>query len=92
MNLPQCILVLYPPLQHKFPVAVEHIQLSVIPVVGNVHTFLQNFAWFDYIRPRDKYDLFEWRGKKKESKLKESVRRQAPVQHLKSQKKKKENE
>ena len=56
------------------------------------HTFLQNFAWFDYIRPKDKYDLFEWRGKKTESKLKESVRRQAPVQHLKSQKKRKENE
>ena len=44
------------------------------------------------LKIRDKYDLFEWRGKKKESKLKESVRRQAPVQHLKSQKKKKENE
>jgi len=24
---------------------------------------LQTFAWFDYIRPRDKDDIFEWRGK-----------------------------
>jgi hypothetical protein len=50
---------------------------------------LDNFAWFDYIRPRDKYDLFEWRGKKTGTELKESVRREAPVQKLKSRKKRK---
>ena len=25
---------------------------------------LDNFVWFDYIRPLDKEDIFEWRGKK----------------------------
>jgi hypothetical protein len=55
-------------------------------------TYLKNFAWFDYIRPRDKYDLFEWRGKKAGTELKESVRREAPVQKLKSRKKKKRHE
>lgn len=47
------------------------------------HTFLPNFAWFDYIRPRDKYDLFEWRPKRAGSELKFVARRQAPVQYLK---------
>lgn len=45
-------------------------------------TELEGFAWFDYIRPRDKYDLFEWRPKKKGSELKPSVRHIAPVQKL----------
>jgi hypothetical protein len=44
--------------------------------------YLQNFAWFDYIRPRDKYDLFEWRPKKSGTELKESVRHSAPRQKL----------
>lgn len=45
-------------------------------------TLLSNFAWFDYVRPRDKYDLFEWRGKKKGTTLKASIRREAPLQKL----------
>ena len=45
-------------------------------------TYLSNFAWFDYIRPRDKYDLFEWRPKKKGMELKPSVRHEAPLQTL----------
>lgn len=45
-------------------------------------TLLPNFAWFDYVRPRDKYDLFEWRGKKKGTTLKASIRREAPLQKL----------
>ncbi len=43
---------------------------------------LPNFNWFDYIRPLSKYDLFEWRGKKKGTELKPSLRRVAPVQNL----------
>lgn len=43
-------------------------------------TRLSNFAWFDYIRPRDKYDLFEWRPKRKGTELKPSVRHEAPLQ------------
>ena len=43
-------------------------------------TRLSNFAWFDYIRPRNKYDLFEWRPKKKGMELKPSIRHEAPIQ------------
>ena len=25
---------------------------------------LPSFVWFDYIRPRNKEDIFEWRGKR----------------------------
>lgn len=45
-------------------------------------TYLANFAWFDYIRPLDKDDLFEWRPKKAGTELKKSVRREAPLQTL----------
>ncbi|MBR1386924.1 MAG: hypothetical protein IJ553_00760 [Alloprevotella sp.] len=45
-------------------------------------TRVTNFAWFDYIRPRDKYDLFEWRPKNKKDALKAQPKRVAPVQHL----------
>lgn len=43
---------------------------------------LENFAWFDYIRPRDKYDLFEWRPKARGTELKKQVRREAPLQTI----------
>lgn len=46
------------------------------------HCFLESFAWFDYIRPRDKHDLFEWRPKHAGAELKPSVRRNAPLQTL----------
>lgn len=44
---------------------------------------LPSFAWFDYIRPLNKDDIFEWRGKKVEQELKPEKRREAPVQRLK---------
>lgn len=44
---------------------------------------LENFAWFDYIRPRDKFDLFEWRPKAAGTELKAEIRRTAPLQTLK---------
>lgn len=40
--------------------------------------YLPNFAWFDYIRPVDKNDIFLWRGKGKDAVLKEEKRREAP--------------
>lgn len=43
---------------------------------------LPQFAWFDYIRPKDKYDVFEWRAKKAGTELKKEVKRSAPVQNL----------
>ncbi len=50
---------------------------------------LQNFVWFDYIRPRNKDDIFNWRGKKVEDQLKKSVRGpvELPNQHLFEKKK-----
>lgn len=50
------------------------------------HRYLSNFEWFDYIRPRDKYDLFEWRPKRKGSELKVMPRREAPLQYLNKKK------
>ena len=44
--------------------------------------YLDNFAWFDYIRPLNKDDIFNWRGKKSGTELKPSVRRSAPKQRL----------
>ena len=35
---------------------------------------LDNFAWFDYIRPLNKQDIFNWRGKKAGQELKKSTR------------------
>lgn len=43
---------------------------------------LPNFAWFDYIRPLDKDDIFIWRGKGKDAVLKEEKRREAPKMKL----------
>lgn len=40
--------------------------------------FLPQYAWFDYIRPLNKQDIFKWRGKKEGTELKEQKRREAP--------------
>lgn len=48
------------------------------------HTVLENYAWFDYIRPRSRDDLFDWRGKPVENVLKPSIRHEAPLQRLSS--------
>jgi len=53
-----------------------------IPLIPPEALYLQNFAWFDYVRPRDKDDIFEWRPKKAGTELKESVRHTAPKQKL----------
>lgn len=45
-------------------------------------TRLPGFAWFDYIRPLSPEDVFKWRGKKAGETLKQSIRREAPLQHL----------
>lgn len=44
--------------------------------------YLAGFAWFDYIRPKDKDDIFEWRDKKKEQVLKKTEKRVVPKQKL----------
>lgn len=45
---------------------------------------LDNFVWFDYIRPQNKTDIFNWRGKRVEDQLKKSTRPpvELPNQHL----------
>ena len=45
---------------------------------------LANFVWFDYLRPINKEDIFNWRSKKAEDQLKKNVRGpvELPNQHL----------
>ena len=45
--------------------------------------FLPKYAWFDYIRPLDKDDIFNWRSKKEGTELKEEKRREAPKNNVK---------
>ena len=44
---------------------------------------LDNFAWFDYIRPLNKEDIFNWRGKKAGQELKKTTRGAAPMPNQK---------
>ena len=46
---------------------------------------LPQFAWFEDIRPRDQFDVFSWRGKSEEAKLKVIERHAAPLQTLDNQ-------
>lgn len=39
---------------------------------------LPNFHWFDYVRPLDRYDIFNWRPKKPGTELTESVQHERP--------------
>lgn len=44
--------------------------------------FLTNFVWLDYMRPKNKEDIFNWVGKKAEDKLKQSKRsNKIPANH-----------
>jgi len=61
-----------------------------LPMIPSDVRFLSNFAWFDYIRPLNKDDIFNWRAKKAGTELKESVRREAPRQRLKDVQSKKQ--
>lgn len=44
---------------------------------------LDNFGWFDYVRPLDKKDIFNWRGKGAGQELKKSTRGAAPLPNQK---------
>lgn len=50
--------------------------------------YLSRFAWFDYIRPKDRYDIFKWRSKSDKNVLKKTERREVPLQKLSKIKKK----
>lgn len=43
---------------------------------------LDVFAWFDYIRPVDKDDVFHWRGKAAGSQIRNIERHAAPLQNI----------
>lgn len=43
---------------------------------------LNVFVWFDYVRPRNKDDVFEWRPKAAGTELKKITRHAAPLQKL----------
>ncbi len=43
---------------------------------------LANFAWLSHMRPLDKNDIFNWRGKSAEEKLKKIIRREVPLPTL----------
>jgi len=44
---------------------------------------LENFGWFDYVRPLNKKDIFHWRGKKAGQELKKNVRGNVPLPNQK---------
>ena len=44
--------------------------------------YLDNFAWFDYIRPLNRDDVFHWRGKNKGQELKKIKRGSIPLPTL----------
>ena len=56
--------------------------LHPLLLVPSEERYLSNFAWFDYIRPVDKPDVFVWRGKREGSTLKASVQHTSPKQKL----------
>lgn len=64
-------------------------QYYALPLVPPDKEKLPTFVWFDYIRPLNKEDIFNWRGKKATEQLK--VKTRAPIrlpnQHLFEQKK-----
>ena len=43
---------------------------------------LENFVWFDYMRPLDKDDIFNWHGKKAGQELKKIIRKEVPLPTL----------
>lgn len=44
--------------------------------------YLEGFAWFDNIRPKNKDDIFEWRGKSEEQVLQKTEKKYVPKQKL----------
>jgi lipopolysaccharide export system protein LptA len=53
-----------------------------IPLIPNNVRFLENFQWFDYIRPISPEDIFKWRSKTKGTELKKTTQRKIPLQKL----------
>ena len=50
--------------------------------IPSENRYLKNFAWFDYIRPLDKDDIFNWRSKDAKDILSQTETKQVPLQSL----------
>lgn len=50
-----------------------------MPLIDPSKTKLGNFAWLDHMRPRDKFDIFHWRGKAADQILRPTQRRSVPL-------------
>jgi len=48
-------------------------------MIPNKSLYLDNFGWFDYVRPLNKEDVFNWRGKKQGSELVYKIRKPMPL-------------
>ncbi|MBO5134780.1 MAG: hypothetical protein J6C15_06505 [Bacteroidaceae bacterium] len=68
---------------HKIWVPASQGYFYPIGMAPKERTILKNFAWFDYIRPIDKNDLFLWRKKESGTELKSTIRKKSPLQILK---------
>ena len=68
---------------HKIWVPASQGYFYPIGTAPKERTMLKNFAWFDYIRPLDKNDLFLWRKKESGTELKTTIRKKSPLQILK---------
>jgi hypothetical protein len=44
--------------------------------------YLTGFAWFDYMRPKSKEDIFVWQSKAEKDILKATTKRNVPLQKL----------
>lgn len=64
--------------------------LHPLALIPPSERYLENFQWFDYIRPLNKDDIFIWRPKKAGTELKKAVEHKAPAKpQLPPEKKKK---
>ncbi len=57
-------------------------KLYPLALAANKERFLDNFGWFDYVRPQNKDDIFVWRPKKSGTELKASVQHTKPKASL----------
>jgi len=57
-------------------------KLHPLALATNKERYLDNFGWFEYVRPVDKNDIFNWRPKKAGSELKKSVEHKKPKASL----------
>ena len=53
-----------------------------LALVEKPKMYLPSFAWFDYMRPKDKLDIFHWQAKTAGMELKKTERRKVPYQNL----------